>query len=424
MKYSIYNNIVELTEQISVIYNSQTDKYVFTSRQISLNEDPNKLSIKMQKIFLQAGIIVPMQTEEYLHCITQAKEIENSEKWFHLIVNPTINCNFKCWYCYENHYPSQMLPKTVLSVEKLIEHSIKKHDNIRLSFFGGEPLLYYKQVMSPIINQAYEIVHKNRKRLVLDITSNGYLLSDKIITELKKFPELTFQITLDGGPSVHNNTRFVSKKKGSYQKIIENIQKLVQNGIKVLLRINCTKANIISVRDIPLSMASLTQKEKSLIHVDMQKVWQETEDIEVEIEKAMEIFKERGFKTSHKLLGDYCYGDIKNSAMVNYNGDVYKCTAVDFANTERDGYLSDNGLIVWENDSLNRRLSAKFTNKPCQTCRIFPLCHGGCSKHSIQSKGEDYCVFGFSESKKNKFIQDRLLYNIRYNTKFKVTNIK
>ncbi|MDD2960797.1 MAG: hypothetical protein PHR45_01790 [Muribaculaceae bacterium] len=52
-----------------------------------------------------------------------------------------------------------------------------------------------------------------------------------------------------------------------------------------------------------------------------------------------------GFISSHKLFGKFCYGDLRNSAIVNYNGDIYKCTAVDFAKEQRDGYLSEKAKI-------------------------------------------------------------------------------
>jgi len=34
-----------------------------------------------------------------------------------------------------------------------------------------------------------------------------------------------------------------------------------------------------------------------------------------------------------------------NSVIVNYNGDVYKCTACDFAKTKREGKLNEDGTI-------------------------------------------------------------------------------
>jgi uncharacterized protein len=80
---------------------------------------------------------------------------------------------------------------------------------------------------------------------------------------------------------------------------------------------------------------------------------------------------------------DSCYADKRNSVTINYNGDIYKCTARDFTPENRGGYLSDNGMLIWENDYLEQRMNAKFKNKPCLTCRLLPICNGGCTQHSL-----------------------------------------
>ena len=177
MKYSIYNNIIELTDNTKVIYNALTDKFVFLSNRIQIPEKPAELSVKFYELFKQAGIIIPTEMNELQEYLYKAKEIECDDNSFRLIVNPTINCNFKCWYCYEDHYPSQMLPKTILSVNKLIEKIANEHKIIQLSFFGGEPLLYYKQVVSPILKNTCDLLSCKNNQLYVDITSNGFLLS-------------------------------------------------------------------------------------------------------------------------------------------------------------------------------------------------------------------------------------------------------
>ena len=65
------------------------------------------------------------------------------------------------------------------------------------------------------------------------------------------------------------------------------------------------------------------------------KVWQEGEFESSEIEKSINAFIKAGFVASKFVLGSYCYGDLRNSAVINYNGDVYKCTAVNFEEARR-----------------------------------------------------------------------------------------
>jgi uncharacterized protein len=53
-------------------------------------------------------------------------------------------------------------------------------------------------------------------------------------------------------------------------------------------------------------------------------------------------------------------------------------------------------------------LDAKFKNQPCLTCKILPICNGGCSQKAIESKDESYCLRGFDENKKNELVQAKL----------------
>ena len=99
--------------------------------------------------------------------------------------------------------------------------------------------------------------------------------------------------------------------------------------------------------------------------------------------------------------------------MINYNGDLYKCTAIDFANTERDGYIAEDGSLIWENDSLEKRLASKLKNKPCLACRILPLCHGGCTKNSLNASDE-YCMYNFDERQIDQVVLDAIERNIQF----------
>lgn len=105
-----------------------------------------------------------------------------------------------------------------------------------------------------------------------------------------------------------------------------------------------------------------------------------------------------------------CYADKRNSATINYNGDIYKCTARDFTKANRAGYINEEGELVWENDYLTKRMDVKFKNKPCLTCKIMPLCNGGCSQHALESliQGKEYCVFNGDENEKNKVIKTKI----------------
>ncbi len=132
--------------------------------------------------------------------------------------------------------------------------------------------------------------------------------------------------------------------------------------------------------------------------------------LEKKIPGVISVFKENRLEAAKMTFREFCYADRRNQCVVHYNGDIYKCTAIDFENTERDGFLNDEGSIVWENDSLEKRMESKFNNEKCRDCSILPLCHGGCS--SFRLKNMNACVYNEDSLAMQRAIRDRISYNL------------
>ena len=75
------------------------------------------------------------------------------------------------------------------------------------------------------------------------MTTNAILINDNIIEQMKKTWMTTISISLDGLENSHNEFRRV---KGSYSKIIENIQKLKKANFLNYLQIT-TVANKLNI---------------------------------------------------------------------------------------------------------------------------------------------------------------------------------
>lgn len=87
--------------------------------------------------------------------------------------------------------------------------------------------------------------------------------------------------------------------------------------------------------------------------------------------------------------------------IVNYNGDVYKCTARDFAKTKREGKLNEDGTITYE-ESYYKRMNALYSNKTCQECIIFPICDV-CSQKRLEAISTE-CLHMYTEKDKYRLI--------------------
>lgn len=426
MKRSLYNSIIPLNTKLSLLYNAATDKFlVHKQGLLDCEWSSENISSSLYATLKEGGFIVDDNRDERLEFIQTVVQSNNHTNSFHIIINPTLMCNFRCWYCYEEHKLSKMGIETIDHIRKFIHNLVIQKKNLTISFFGGEPLIYYTEIWKPIIEYAKSECASNNLSFECNATSNGFLFTKKIIAELSQLNFNYVQITLDGNEPLHNKIRYTADKHGSYRKIISNIILLVRYGISVILRFNYTPDNIESIKDVAMEFSELSKEQRDLIHVSLHRVWQEP-DVDTSIlERTISAFTTIGIDAKPTLLGECCYGDKRNSVVINYNGDLYKCTAVDFFNTHRDGYLSSNGQLCWENDSLNYRISQIFSNKACHSCRIFPLCHGGCSSRPLKYP-EGYCIMEYDDDKKDETILQRFLYKLRTNPlwqkEFAITN--
>lgn len=421
MKYSQYNTIINITDKTFIIYNALSDHFLLISiDKKEILTDINYLEQNDTRLFnllREGGFVIEKNIYELDEVKELSKKIDSSTSSYHLIVNPTINCNFNCWYCYETHNSSMMSEETIQQVGEFILKKVNNIQHFALSFFGGEPLLGYEKVVKPIILKTKEICNQNNVPFSISFTTNGYLLNEEMIKFFKENKVISLQITLDGGKIEHNKTRFLKNGTGSYDKIINNIKLSLQNGISIHLRINYTNNNILSCNEIAYDLKDISTEMKSYLKVYFQKVWQseETKDTNEQVKAMIGLFQSFDLKTDIYIYDNVrkpCYGDKLNSAVINYNGDVYKCTAIDFEKTKREGFLSKDGDIRWENDSLNIRLNSKFKNESCLSCRILPICNGACTQKALEYKDTDYCILHYHEEEKDDAVLARFKSSI------------
>jgi uncharacterized protein len=280
-----------------------------------------------------------------------------------------------------------------------------------LSFFGGEPLLYFNKVIKNLLISVSELCAAKNVQFSSSMTTNGLLINQEMLDICKKYYLHGFQITLDGNKEQHDKVRFLSEGRGSFDKIVSNIKLAARNRLSVTVRINCSAVTMININDIMHEFDDLLVEERQFLNFDLQKVWQETENVEASMTETRFLFKENGFfvngisGNTGSILNS-CYADKRYQATINYNGEVFKCTARDFKDNSGEGRLSSNGEIVW-NDKFEIRMNAKFKNKPCMECAILPLCAGGCSQHALEANGQDYCVMGYDEDAKIQMVKNK-----------------
>lgn len=425
-KYSRFNSILDITSASTVLYNAFSDQcLVFLKEKKTLLSNQPDIVLQQDRNFfnnlLKIGAIISSKTNELKEIRKRSKKVDFDESEFILIINPTMNCNFKCWYCYETHDPhSQLSIKNLQKIFNLIDHILAKKKKLQrfvLSFFGGEPLLYYNTTTKKIIDYLRsKYAEYSNIQFSINFTSNGYLINEAIVRHLTSFPESHhFQITLDGGKEYHNKTRCSGKKEGSYHKILDSIKLLISNNIQVLLRINYTSENIDSVLEIIDDIKDIPSLDRKNLSIGLFRIWQDDKNINIKdkVKNIKQAFSDHGFvvdgnETILDNLKHSCYADKKNELLINFNGDVYKCTARDFNQENKYGSLNDDGEVDWIQEKIATWENVKLQSKSCKKCKILPLCGGGCHQINMETNQKDACHFNYNDEDKNEIVLMRL----------------
>lgn len=425
MKQSKYNCILQDNTGM-VIYNAATDQLVALTPQLAniFNESkaaPEKIKAQHAELYdhlLQKGIFVCDDADETEAYIRKREEYERSSGEYTITINPTLACNMSCWYCYESHknmpaMSADVKQSVLLLIDKLLaDNKLKK---LNLSFFGGEPLLYFDKVVVDIVNHAKMQCKAFDAKLSIHFTTNAYLLTDSVLKQLEGL-DVSFQITIDGGKQVHDSVRKTKGGEPTYARIVEHIHQTLSHGFPVGVRFNYTAKSIPSFIDVVKDFSHLQQEQKQLVNFTFQRVWQDNEgdasQVEQQVEHIERAFEQAGLfvNNAKSYIVPYCYADGVNTAVVNYNGDLFKCTARDFAPKSKEGTLAADGTLRW-NERLRKRMSIRHGSDTCLQCRIYPICHGGCSQMKLEAPdGISSCPKGYDDDKIQEIMEGRALY--------------
>lgn len=408
MKYSNYNYFLKqennfvginfISELIFCLNNENYNKILNSKNdpQTIKKNDPHLFSL-LKKL----GVIIEENTDEKIIVKSKYNLTVFNDNSYRLTINPTLDCNLSCWYCYETHSKEQISSTTIERIIKHVKYVIETKGirNFNLDWFGGEPTLYFEEVIYPVSSIIQEICRANNATFSNSITTNGYLIKQEWLKKIKEIKLFTFQITLDGAKENHDKVKITRDHKGTFDKIVSNINLLCSSieNVNLCLRINYQKNCHEGLEDI---INCFPESNRSKIKLLIQQIWQ-TEDEEgvISFDNLYSVFETKGIaKISNQSFKGYrCYADKFNQAVVNTDGAVFKCTAVDFLNEKPDGLLLENGQIKWDLKLLGERFGqAPIDSEMCTNCEFLPLCLGPCSQKMIRSGlknlDQQYCL--------------------------------
>jgi uncharacterized protein len=433
MKESIYNFFInDSSENIHIIYNAirntlvrdddcRVQKFINQCNDggsICFNSD--YITEDEYKELISLGIFVPNNVNEKQIVINaNQKRLEKMHKKndvLSLVITPTLLCNFKCYYCFEStktrknevSLNEDIQNDIVNFISKSIEMNHVKEVNIK--WYGGEPLIQQKIIfsMQERINTICELYDV---KFHSDIITNGVLLTPEISESLYEHGVRSAQITIDGPEGVHNKRRLYPKAPmNNYKIILSNILKANEN-IHIRIRINVDKTNndvIISLIDDLIKRKIWPYKKNVSIYLakvrsNNDKVDLSNKEFAIYEDKVrcylMDKYNEITQTNRAKLRFHYptygggvrCgYGIYRNSWVISYNGDLFRCwesvgCKEHIVGTIKD-LLDDFGQSIFEKIKVDNQT---FERWGCFECKYFPICESSCPWDYLNSNNNE-----------------------------------
>lgn len=428
-KQSRYNIWID-----NILYNSFSNEIIsFKKNEVeSIKFYFNKLDLFEKKYpeifdkFKTLGFIVDAEFDELEYILFKNRVETMQNKQYHLTINPTLQCNYKCWYCCVEEQNTKyelrrMNDETIEILKKHINYMIKveKIFSLHLDWFGGEPLMFFYEVILPISKYALELCKTYNIPYTSHVTTNAYYIDDNMIDAFKKIKLMSFQIPIDGNEKKHNSVKNIDGI-GHYKQILENINKIAEKieESHITMRINYDKATLKNITDV---INDIKPENRKNIVIDFQRVWQInlTKDEKGNnnlLIKAKQKFDNAGFRTNYFTYNGRnnfkcCYSDSFFHRAVNYDGKIFKCTARDYDDELSIGVFNNNGSVNFKQEIISKMFATStFDNEKCLNCNILPMCFGPCVQKYYEQKigiSEFNCLHEFAEISLYSYIKDR-----------------
>jgi len=370
---------------------------------------------------------------EFFHTVRESKD------QLRMTVLTTLQCNFACDYCIQgdhgdyNKHAAKMSLDTAARVAEWAEHRLGEleAESYVLTFFGGEPLLNLP-VMYYLAERMWKYCEPRGVRMLVNIITNGLLLTPDVVDRLVPFGLNGVKITLDGDRDTHNQMRPLRGGQGTFDKIINNIRQvagkcriaiggnfdvetadsypalldflkeqefadqLSKVAFKPVIRTPKKEAaptpapalrgskfiplTSVSAEAKPLNGACMTSAGAATGACDSCNV------LDDQMSFLREETKKRGFPTIDGVHMGPCEIHRKHAHTIGPDGSLYACP----------GFAGDAGQSTGHIDGRDEpvrslaaaRFEALAAWKECHDCAFIPVCAGGCSVAAYTELGD------------------------------------
>ena len=301
------------------------------------------------------------QDPQYMSKLAQTLSNERLE----LHILPTEKCNFRCTYCYEKFENGRMRPAVINGIKNLISRRAAQYKELHISWFGGEPLVA-SDILLDISQHARNVCAEHKARFIGSATTNGWFLDLNMMKKLTDEGVSSFQITLDGPKSLHDTSRIMINKNGTFDRIWKNLTDLRQSTLefKILIRLHLRPSTQAAILDwFPELRAALLQDHRFSLLVKAVEHLGGPNDTQIDVYRSNEekdqalspFFNALSVETPQNddIRKSACYACRPNAWMIRSDGRLGRCTVLLEDDRNTVGQITEEGDLVIDQSKLS-----------------------------------------------------------------------
>mgnify|MGYP002860253016 CR=1 FL=1 len=415
MKLSRYN-FLRYYDDATIFFNAATCALAVVDEDFLRVIDDVKNNSFHEKNY-DAQLIVDMKSsgcliEDYVDELERLEFYRNLTKYdmtnFGLTIAPTLDCNFRCKYCFETHPKGKMSEETQAALMSFVEKRLKRAKNFFVTWYGGEPLLA-KEIIYALSEKFLALCEKFAVNYYALIITNASLIEDSDVEAFKRYKISGVQVTIDGVKEIHDSRRRSVTGESTFDRLIDRVNVLLNNDLSAVVRINIDKENITRTDELLDVLAERIDKREAL-KVDFGQVLPFTnvcKSIESDCYSnaqfadimlpLYEKVSARDF-TMNKMAAypsphvNFCCADYANSFVADMNGELYRCWNHVQDLKSSCGNVKDGDDLILERNYFSWIRWNPIRHPKCRDCNCLPICMGGCPDAMRTAKdGQPVC---------------------------------
>ena len=385
--YCIQFDHPESPDQV-VLFSTRTAATVSVGRDVADDIENDTLSPDERESLFSLGFFVSSPEEEKLEMLSYVDQMNGASRILKPVVVMNLDCNLACTYCFEGTRKGKyfLSEETAADLLRFISARIDGKDEVRITFYGGEPLLSLDMVLR-ISLEMKSLAEMHGIVYGFNLITNGTLLTRRAVEQMKPLGLEAATVTLDGPREVHNLSRPFRSGSGSFDTVIRNLQN-IRDLIDVHVGGNFTQTNY---RKFPALLETLIESGLGpgrISSVRFDPVTNESKEFSPDFHDGCSSINEpwlaeagtflrweilsRGYG-SEEVQPAVCMLERQDHLVINYDGAIYKCPGF----IGRKEFCAGTLKTGMRDYSVIHNLG-NWKNEECLACAYLPLCFGGC----------------------------------------------